>query len=341
MMSLSGQFLKEPGGAFLLPTHHPTPHPLPSPHHRVDTMWMKNPVHCSPAPPIWNRHFEPRLPLDLERSIFETTALSHPSTIPNLMLIAWRVKSWIEPQLYRMVSSTHPRSAQLPVAPLDILSRDLAHKCPSVFRGVKHLFLYTAKDTSKVDAVLAACPSITDLFLYVPIRGSLPMLASMPSLRRLVIQPRTLLAFDPDHPIFCSVTHLELLEISTSAEAEDVCTKLAMMPKLTHLALNSIEIYHALIPSLEAFDHLRCMIMLSSEERREMEVDEIPAPLTEDDRFLWIGQTHADSYEDWLRSAHTGETYWAVADAFIAARRAGKIDRSCYSICDEDRSWRI
>jgi len=304
-------------------------------------MWMKNPVHYAPAPTKWNPHFEPRLPLDLERSIFETTAFEHPSTIPNLMLIAWRVKAWIEPQLYRMVSSTHPRSAHLPVAPLDILSRDLAHKCPTVFRGVKHLFLYTAKDTSKVDAVLAACASITDLFLYVPLRGSLPTLASMPSLRRLVIQPRTFLAFDPDHPIFRTVTHLELLEISKSAEAEDACTKLALMPNLTHLALNSIEIYDALSPSLEAFDHLRCMVMLSSEERREMDMDEIPPSLAEDERFLWIGQTQTDSYEDWLRSAHTGETYWVVADEFIAARRAGKVDRSCYSICDEDRSWRV
>ncbi|KAJ7019942.1 hypothetical protein C8F04DRAFT_1403985 [Mycena alexandri] len=176
-------------------------------------------------------------------------------------------------------------SAHLPVAPFHILSRNLAYKCPSVFRGVNHLFLYTTKDTSKVDAVLAAaaCASLTDLlvFLYVPLRGNLPTLASMPSLRRLVIQPRTLLAFDPDHPVFRTLTHLELLEISASAEAEDACTKLRLMPKLTRLILNSIEIYHALSPSREAFDHLRCIVLLSSEERREMGVDEVPAPLAE------------------------------------------------------------
>ncbi|KAJ7739375.1 hypothetical protein B0H16DRAFT_64773 [Mycena metata] len=302
-------------------------------------MWMKIPVHCAPAPLKWNPHFE--LPLDLERSIFETTAFNHPSTIPNLMLVAWRVKAWIEPQLYRMVSSTHPRSAHLPVAPFHILSRDLAYKCPSVFRGVKHLFLYTTKDTLNVEGVLAACASLTDLFLYVPLRGNIPTLASMPSLRRLVLQPRTFLAFDPDHPVFRTLTHLELLQISTSAEAEEACVKLQLMPKLTHLALNSIEIYHALSLSLEAFDHLRCIVLLSSEERREMGVDEVPAPLAQDERFVWIGQMQTDSYEDWLRNAHTGETYWAVADAFIAARRAGNIDRSCYSICDKDRSWRI
>ncbi|KAJ7724766.1 hypothetical protein B0H16DRAFT_1333252 [Mycena metata] len=295
-------------------------------------MWTKTPVHCAPAPLKWNLHFEPKFPLDLERSIFEIATFDDPSTIPNLMLVAWRVKAWIEPQLYHMVSSTHPRSAHLPVAPFHILSRDLDYKCPSVFRGVKHLFLYTSKDTLNVDTVLAACASLTDLFLYIPLRGNIPTLASMPSLRRLVIQPRTFLAFDRDHPIFRTLTHLELLEISASAEAEEACTKLRLMPKLTHLALNSIEIYHALSPSLEAFDHLRCIVLLSSEERREMGVDEVPAPLAEDERFVWIGQMQTDSYADWLRSAHTGETYWAVADTFIAARRAGKIDRKWLSV---------
>jgi hypothetical protein len=34
------------------------------------------------------------LPLELERVIFEVSALSRPIDIPNLMLIAWRVKEW-------------------------------------------------------------------------------------------------------------------------------------------------------------------------------------------------------------------------------------------------------
>ena len=33
-------------------------------------------------------------PLELERLIFELAALSLPVSIPNLMLIAWRVKDW-------------------------------------------------------------------------------------------------------------------------------------------------------------------------------------------------------------------------------------------------------
>lgn len=37
---------------------------------------------------------DPRLPYALERVIFEIAAVSRPTSIPNLMLTAWRVKDW-------------------------------------------------------------------------------------------------------------------------------------------------------------------------------------------------------------------------------------------------------
>jgi hypothetical protein len=37
---------------------------------------------------------EPRLPLELEHKIFEITALSHMTEIPNLLRVAQRVKQW-------------------------------------------------------------------------------------------------------------------------------------------------------------------------------------------------------------------------------------------------------
>jgi hypothetical protein len=37
---------------------------------------------------------DPRLPYELERVIFEIAAVSRPTSIPNLMLTAWRVKDW-------------------------------------------------------------------------------------------------------------------------------------------------------------------------------------------------------------------------------------------------------
>ncbi|KAJ6543046.1 hypothetical protein B0H19DRAFT_1172653 [Mycena capillaripes] len=52
------------------------------------------------ADPVFS---EPRLPPELEVLIFETAALSHPAAIPKLMLIAHRVKHWVEPLLYTVV----------------------------------------------------------------------------------------------------------------------------------------------------------------------------------------------------------------------------------------------
>ncbi|KAJ7887662.1 hypothetical protein B0H14DRAFT_3430691 [Mycena olivaceomarginata] len=44
----------------------------------------------------------PMLPAELEREVFEICSLSRPVSIPTLMLIAKRVKEWIEPLLYRV-----------------------------------------------------------------------------------------------------------------------------------------------------------------------------------------------------------------------------------------------
>ncbi|KAJ7224649.1 hypothetical protein GGX14DRAFT_557508 [Mycena pura] len=46
-------------------------------------------------------HDYPTLPAELERQVFELTALSRPVCIPRLMRVALRVKQWVEPLLYR------------------------------------------------------------------------------------------------------------------------------------------------------------------------------------------------------------------------------------------------
>ncbi|KAJ7912448.1 hypothetical protein B0H13DRAFT_2660086 [Mycena leptocephala] len=48
----------------------------------------------------------PTLPLELECRIFETAALSRPVSIPAMMHVAWRVKHWLEPLLYRTLAFT-------------------------------------------------------------------------------------------------------------------------------------------------------------------------------------------------------------------------------------------
>ncbi|KAJ7121829.1 hypothetical protein C8R43DRAFT_1136349 [Mycena crocata] len=45
----------------------------------------------------------PVLPVELEREIFEIAAHSRPRSVPTLVLVASRVKVWVEPFLYRTI----------------------------------------------------------------------------------------------------------------------------------------------------------------------------------------------------------------------------------------------
>ncbi|KAJ7622098.1 hypothetical protein FB45DRAFT_121814 [Roridomyces roridus] len=45
-------------------------------------------------------YIPPSLPPELERDLFELAAYTRPRSIPKLMLVAWRVKAWVEPLLY-------------------------------------------------------------------------------------------------------------------------------------------------------------------------------------------------------------------------------------------------
>jgi hypothetical protein len=91
------------------------------------------------------------------------------------------------------------------------------------------------------------------------------------------------------------------------------------MPRLTHLALNTVaSVVPALPPRLLGNTRL-CAIVFLVRHRPN------PTPLGVDDaRFVCIVR---DSYfTDWFHGATSGLDFWALADALIAARRAGKVN---------------
>ena len=53
-------------------------------------------------------------------------------------------------------------------------------------------------------------------------------------------------------------------------------------------------------------------------------------PLVDDPRFVCLDQP-IPFHEGWLRGADTGKNYWEVEDAFLAARRQGKVDRRYFT----------
>jgi hypothetical protein len=96
----------------------------------------------------------------------------------------------------------------------------------------------------------------------------------------------------------------------------DIGAGLALIPNLTHVAFNPIAGVGALHASVRTNMQLRCIVFFTLAETH---------PDSDDARVLCIRQTNFRV--DWLRGAATGQDYWALADAFIAAKHAEKVDR--------------
>ncbi|KAJ6566090.1 hypothetical protein B0H19DRAFT_1066440 [Mycena capillaripes] len=271
---------------------------------------------------------EPRLPPELEREIFETAAVSCPTSIPTLMLIAERVKEWVELLLYRvvMVTSFRGRVGGFSDIPLDILLRAIAMKPP--FLGSNFTFSGGATTESSVGAILAACSAVTHLSSLRLVPSHLNSLASLRSLSHLTVIIQTLFPRNIDftHPLFRNATHLELLDYPFSQNtARALCIGLSLIPNLTHFAFYDESLCIHLRPFLgTTLGQLHCIITRSESYYTEEAVHR----LSHDERFVCIVPTNFNFLDGWVRSPGGGEDYWAIVEAFIAARRAGKVDRS-------------
>ncbi|KAF7369654.1 hypothetical protein MVEN_00296400 [Mycena venus] len=283
---------------------------------------------------------EPRLPPELERSIFEIAALLRPTDIPALLRIAWRVKLWIEPLLYRAIFLSFTLDASeregFPEIPLDTLLKKISTEAGSLVpSSVRHIFLELEEDQkiSAVEAILAACPGVTNIFVLDDLTPEyLPILSRLPCLLRLTIDVPPLFSpgvIDFGAPLFRNLTHLELVDGS-----RDLPSDIGLIPNLTHIAFNIDSGIATLHGRIQANAQLRCIAFLHT----SVALAET-SPISEDTRFLCIRQTNFRA--DWIRGATIGVDYWALADAFIAAKQAGKVDRSQYCISDTDRnpSW--
>ncbi|KAJ7140372.1 hypothetical protein C8R46DRAFT_599922 [Mycena filopes] len=292
----------------------------------------------------------PILPPELERLVFEAAASTHLHGIPNLMLVAWRVKDWVEPLLYHILclsetpSVTSEDLGGFPVMAVDTLLHHVASKGLGFFRhAVRDLLIHDAPrmPADKIDRILEACTGLTSLFAYFTRRGAgttgadFPILDAMERLQRLTTNIDSLFEglnyppkYDLTRPLFRNVTHLELLG---PVYDESSALTFDCIPHLTHIAFNSFA-HPRLESRLCADGRLLCIVFLD-QLMTELKDD---SPLVGDPRLVCIDQD-TDYRVDWLVGATGGRDYWTVADEFIAARRAGKVPRSRYLIRDTDQ----
>ncbi|KAJ6608524.1 hypothetical protein B0H10DRAFT_525622 [Mycena sp. CBHHK59/15] len=265
----------------------------------------------------------PRLPPELERYIFEMSALAYKSSIPSYLLVAQRVHIWLEPLLYDVLAldySAQPQNERDPT-PADLRTQGFldAH--------VRHLSVSGAARLDQLLPLLAACTQITDLALWIssPTPALLPQLAALP-LRRLVADLTGLfggpLRVTFAHPLFGALTHLDV----RGARFDDwrLHAGLAHVPHLTHLAFRDRFLPRVLRGALAHCARLQVLGVVWAARRSIGDVQE--AEVVDARLFMVVC---ADPVAEWETSARGGvDCMWRRAEAFVKKKQAGEIKLS-------------
>ncbi|KAJ7059660.1 hypothetical protein C8F01DRAFT_1254576 [Mycena amicta] len=264
-----------------------------------------------------SRPTEPRLPLDLEREIFELTGRLYPETRPNLLLVARRVQCWLEPLLYEtlVIDGFHEahRIASLATS-----------RPPDFFARITRRLVLSADSHTPTD-ILALCKGVTHLAIEDDILREHwprihPIFFSLEHVQCLVFAARELRISDPTAPVFSHLTHLTLLDCSYDKLRPFVSS----LPSLTHLAL-----FHWDPPTcfiVEDFltdcPRLRIMVLIaSSHHTAVLAAGSTPRPRMLTDERLVICVSN-----DWKEGVREGHTYWNVAEVFLRDKRRGAVD---------------
>ncbi|KAF7338668.1 Tyrosinase central domain-containing protein [Mycena venus] len=274
---------------------------------------------------------QPSLPFELEREIFETVALLHPSAIPTLLRVARRVLIWVEPFLYRVVCASSPPGG---------LSAKIL-KSPAFFdNAVHHLLLDGARSTwSQEEArhFLSLCKGILN-FGAIGHHSNptlLPILAEI-KVQRVALCLQVLFGeyqlIDLGHRAFHSITHLDIFDRIEHGETI-ICAQIPTLPCLTHLCLNYDIPWDKIQKLLTDCPRIELLVVLwslqSASHGREWANN---API-HDMRFA--STTFDDYWDDWEKGARGLPNFWSVADIFVAQKRARVIDRNLYWIEDD------
>ncbi|KAJ7707208.1 hypothetical protein B0H14DRAFT_3643677 [Mycena olivaceomarginata] len=272
---------------------------------------------------------ERRLPAELERKIFELAAHARSKSIPTLLLVARRVKTWLEPILYSVFVFSDPIDGHVCFDPVQF---SFLIQSQEISEHVRHLFV-SHELGPHLDLVLASCSAVQNLALGSSLwPDHLPFLSTMP-LRRLstaIANAFPAIAVDFTHPLFSNLTHLELMDRLEDAPWEE-WKGLALIPNLTHLAFlmqKSLAVFQG---ALDACPALQVLVYLYF---KGIVYEEIHLqPLAQDTRFICMPAPPFAS--DWQIGARDGDDFWVRAERFIAQRVSGQVDRGTF-VLQED-----
>ncbi|KAJ7443904.1 hypothetical protein B0H11DRAFT_2291389 [Mycena galericulata] len=246
----------------------------------------------------------------------KSSKFARPRVIPKLMLVAWRVKEWVDPLLYRTIVLTYKPTGHLPAFMVNILLTAIRSKPAAFFRRW-------------VENLYPAAPGLilADLAPHV-----------LSAVKRLHITSTVFNALPSTHSLFAQITHLQLMVGHPESEnLVAMCSALSYIPRLTHLSLNE-ECIPMCLPILQTCTFLEVLVNLGGRllapipAYRQYESD-----LAHDPRFVVL-EIHRRWYQEWLVSLHTGIDYWSCAERFIAKRQSGEIDPLLYLVPNDQRT---
>ncbi|KAJ7501929.1 hypothetical protein B0H11DRAFT_690600 [Mycena galericulata] len=269
---------------------------------------------------------EGAFPFDIEREIFETAALRDPKLIPTLLRLSHRVHTWIEPLLYRvliLLESTSEKS---------LLSIAEAKSASFLKTAVRHVST-SLLDHSTSKSLLRKSTGILNLHLPGGLsRGMLDDLAET-HIRKLAFSPTNFSDLPPlDHPVFLSLTHLDLYVISFDEDALlwEKWSSLASLPELTHLCFSDL-LSDAILPQV-IVECPRLLVIVTAYWYLDFpdEAKVFAEALTVTDPRVVVMAITENYIVDWERGAREGIDFWVPAEDFVNRKRRGEVESTCY-----------
>ncbi|KAJ7266172.1 hypothetical protein C8J57DRAFT_1469958 [Mycena rebaudengoi] len=299
-----------------------------------------------------------KLPVELERLVFELAAETRP-TIPHLILVAQRVRAWLEPLLYRVLQLSSPYLAAR------VMKSVKTKPAPFLASTVRHVLVNArtySLDLEMFESFLKSCSGITSLSIEGDIIGAnlLPVLGNM-RVQRLSVNMEQLFrdkverpifgdeqifghdddnedddhnkedwAVDLQHPLFAAASHLDIFDYFDIEKEEPEAMRwlkhLSALPALTHLAFSSPpnpQVMYSVLDSCPRIDVLLIMFPVIRKNTAKEYLKHIADDFC-DSRF--VAAIYKDYYSDWELGARGGKDIWARAEEFIARKKRGEIE---------------
>ncbi|KAJ7107387.1 hypothetical protein C8R44DRAFT_804561, partial [Mycena epipterygia] len=289
-------------------------------------------------------------PPELEREIFETTALLYPRTIPKLLRVARRVLFWktttyrayrIEPLLYTAIGIDVFDSIRGSGA--EMLLARIATKGPEFFsNAVRHMLIcsldYTVSNDQPwfgkdLETVFRICTGVDHLLLLADL-GKPPLLQMLaatdmrPKSVYLMVVDLLHPQLDFAYPLFRKVSHLAVAGFSHPQPMHENWrhwSTICRLPSLTHLALGSSASPNLVHAIFTGAPHLEVLIGCVDAHTAALFSEEL---VLHDVRLVLGGLDRIElRFHTW---SHSLDELWTQAEEFVSRKRSGQIRVSDY-----------